>query len=86
MRTKLIPGHEVFFIVKDEIKRELSYQKAKFLYSKSGGPKGRSVISTIYNGQELKFIVPRTLIYTSERDVRSQVYLQAMLFGWRAAI
>lgn len=86
MRTKLIPGQEVFFIVKDEIKRELSYQKAKFLYSKSGGPKGRSVLSTIYNGQELKFIVPRTLIYTSEMDVRSQVYIQAMLFGLRAAI
>ena len=83
---KLNAGQEVFFIVKDEDKRELSYQKATFLYAVSGGHKGRCRISTIFNGQELQFTVPRTLVYTSENDVRSQVHLQAMLFGWRAAI
>ncbi len=83
---KLKQGQKVFFIVKDEDKRELSYQKATFLCAVSGGHKGRCMISTIFNGQELKFLVSRTMIYTSESDVRSQVYLQAMLFGWRAAI
>jgi hypothetical protein len=83
---KLKKGQKVFFVVKDEDKRELSYQKATFLYAVSGGHKGRCMISTIFNGQELKFIVSRTMIYTSEKDVREEVIFEANLFGWRAAI
>ena len=83
---KLKQGQKVFFVVKDEDKRELSYQKATFMYAKSGGPHGYCVVQTEYNGQTFDFPVPRSLIFTTEKDVRDQVYNTAMLHGWRAAI
>ena len=86
MNAKLKQGQKVFFIVKDEDKRELSYQEAKFMYSESGGPNGRCVVQTEYNGQTFSIPVPRSLIFTTEKDVRDQVYITAMLHGWRAAI
>ena len=86
MSKKLKAGQEVFFVVKDEDKHELSYQKATFLRSMPGGSGGRCLISTNYNKTDLQFNVPRSMVFSQETDVRDQIYLTALLCGWRAAI
>jgi len=83
---KLKEGQEVFFIVRDEDKRELTYRKGTFLYSASGGHRGKCMIATKYNGQDIRIPLPRRIIFASEKEVRDEVFLSALIHGWRAAI
>lgn len=83
---KLKQGQEVFFITKDEDRRVFSYQRGKFMYAKSGGPKGCCMVQIEFNGQTFNFPVPRCLIYTSKKDVCDQIHITCMIYGWRMEI